>query len=128
MWLKLIVMLIFLPIIISFIILCVTKKLYNNGKIKLSLLNILGIGYNSILAFISPYLLINLLLLLGTIGNYKISFFILFLIIISIILPLNIYIIKKDKKKSIIYIIVNIVLYVMIFMYSLTLMRSNIDL
>lgn len=128
MWLKLIVMLIFLPIIISFIILCVTKKLYNNGKIKLSLLNILGIGYNSILAFISPYLLINLLLLLGTIGNYKISFFILFLIIISIILPLNIYIIKKDKKKSIIYIIVNIVLYVMIFMYPLTLMRSNIDL
>lgn len=128
MWLKLIVILIFLPIIISFIILWVTKKLYNNGKIKLSLLNILGIGYNSILAFISPYLLVNLLLLLGIIGNYKISFFILFLIIISIILPLNIYIIKKDKKKSIIYIIVNIVLYVMIFMYSLTLMRSNIDL
>ena len=128
MWLELIVILILLPIVISFFTLWVTKKLYNNGKIKLSLLNILGIVYNSILAFISPYLLVNLLLLLGTIENYKISFFILFLIIFCIIIPLNIYIIKKDKIKSVIYIIINIALFIMIFMYSLTLMRTNIDL
>lgn len=128
MWLKFIVILIFLPIITSFLIFWGTKKLYNNGKIKLSILNILGIFYNSILAFISPYLLTNLLILLGTINNYKISFFILFFIVISIILPLNIYIIKKDKIKSIIYIIVNIAFFAMIFIYSLTLMRANIDL
>ena len=128
MLLEFIVILIFLPIIVSFFVLWITRKLYNNGKIKLSILNILGIIYNSILAFISPYLLVNLLLLLGTIGNYKISFFILFLIFTSIIIPLNIYIIKKDKIKSIIYIIINIVVFAMIFMYSLTLMRANIDL
>lgn len=117
-----------LPISISFFILFVVKKLYDNGKINLSILNILGMIYNSILAFISPYLIANLLLLLSTVDNYKVSFFILFLIFTSIIIPLNIYIIKKDKIKSIIYIVINIVVFVMIFTSSLTLMRANIDL
>lgn len=117
-----------LPISISFFILFVVKKLYDNGKINLSILNIFGMIYNSILAFISPYLIANLLLLLSTVDNYKVSFFILFLIFTSIIIPLNIYIIKKDKIKSIIYIVINIVVFVMIFTSSLTLMRANIDL
>ena len=117
-----------LPIVIPIIILLIIRRLYNNKIIKNNALSILGIMYNGIVAFISPLLLLCLLFLLSYFGSSKIVFMIIAFIFAIMIVPLNIFIIKKGKMNTILYIIINVILFAVIFMFALNKMRGNIDL
>ena len=117
-----------LPIIIPIIILLIVRRLYNNKIIKNNVLSILGIIYNGIVAFISPLLLLCLLFLLSYFGSSKIIFMIIAFIFANMLIPLNIFIIKKGKMNTILYIIINVILFAVIFMFALNKMRGNIDL
>ena len=117
-----------LPIVIPIIILLILRRLYNNKIIKNNALSILGIMYNGIVAFISPLLLLCLLFLLSYFGSSKIVFMIIAFIFAIMIVPLNIFIIKKGKMNTILYIIINVILFAVIFMFALNKMRGNIDL
>lgn len=117
-----------LPIVIPIIILLIIRRLYNNKIIKNNALSILGIMYNGIVAFISPLLLLCLLFLLSYFGSSKIVFMVIAFILAIMIVPLNIFIIKKGKMNTILYIIINVILFAVIFMFALNKMRGNIDL
>ena len=117
-----------LPIVIPIIILLIIRRLYNNKIIKNNALSILGIMYNGIVAFISPLLLLCLLFLLSYFASSKIVFMVIAFIFAIMIVPLNIFIIKKGKMNNILYIIINVILFAVIFMFALNKMRGNIDL
>ena len=117
-----------IPILIpSIIILCAGKLSYNE-KIKKVVLFIFSIIYNGIVGFISSMLFVCLTFLIGDIFNMKITLIIIFFIFAIILIPVNIYIMRKEKINPIIYIALNVIIFVASFINSIIVMRGSIDL
>ena len=81
--------------------------------------------YNGIVGFISSMLFVCLTFLIGDIFNMKITLIIIFAIIL---IPVNIYIMKKGKINPIIYIALNVIIFASSFISSIIGMRDNVDL
>ena len=117
-----------IPILIPiFIILCAGKLSYNE-KIKKVVLFIFSIIYNGIVGFISSILFVCLTFLIGDIFNMKITLTIIFFIFAVILIPLNIHIMRKGKINPIIYIVLNVIIFVASFINSIIVIRGSIDL
>ena len=82
--------------------------------------------YNGIVGFISSMLFVCLTFLIGDIFNMKII--IIFFIFAIILIPVNIYIMKKGKINPIIYIALNVIIFASSFISSIIGMRDNVDL
>ena len=84
--------------------------------------------YNGIVGFISSMLFVCLTFLIGDIFNMKITLIIIFFIFAIILIPVNIYIMKKGKINPIIYIALNVIIFASSFISSIIGMRDNVDL
>lgn len=84
--------------------------------------------YNGIVSFISSMLFVCLTFLIGDIFNMKITLIIIFFIFAIILIPVNIYIMKKGKINPIIYIALNVIIFASSFISSIIGMRDNVDL
>lgn len=117
-----------IPILIPVLIILCAGKLSYNEKIKKVVLFIFSIIYNGIVGFISSMLFVCLTFLIGDIFNMKITLIIIFFIFAVILIPLNIYIMRKGKINPIIYIALNVIIFVASFINSIIVMRGSIDL
>jgi hypothetical protein len=117
-----------IPILIPILIILCAGKLSYNEKIKKVVLFIFSIIYNGIVGFISSMLFVCLTFLIGDIFNMKITLIIIFFIFAIILIPVNIYIMRKGKINPIIYIALNVIIFVASFINSIIVMRGSIDL
>ena len=117
-----------IPILIPILIILCAGKLSYNEKIKKVVLFIFSIIYNGIVGFISSMLFVCLTFLIGDIFNMKITLIIIFFIFAIILIPVNIYIMRKGKINPIIYIALNVIIFVASFINSIIVMRDNVDL
>ena len=117
-----------IPILIPIIIILCAGKLSYNEKIKKVVLFIFSIIYNGIVGFISSMLFVCLTFLIGDIFNMYITLIIIFFIFAIILIPVNIYIMRKEKINPIIYIALNVIIFVASFINSIIVMRGSIDL
>lgn len=117
-----------IPILIPILIILCAGKLSYNEKIKKVVLFIFSIIYNGIVGFISSMLFVCLTFLIGDIFNMKITLIIIFFIFAIILIPVNIYIMRKGKINPIIYIALNVIIFVASFINSIIVMRGTIDL
>lgn len=117
-----------IPILIPILIILCAGKLSYSEKIKKVVLFIFSIIYNGIVGFISSMLFVCLTFLIGDIFNMKITLIIIFFIFAVILIPLNIYIMRKGKINPIIYIILNVIIFASSFISSIIGMRGNVDL
>ncbi len=117
-----------IPILIPILIILCAGKLSYNEKIKKVVLFIFSIIYNGIVGFISSMLFVCLTFLIGDIFNMKITLIIIFFIFAIILIPVNIYIMKKGKINPIIYIALNVIIFASSFISSIIGMRDNVDL
>lgn len=114
----------FIPL---FIILCIGNFVYNK-KIKKIILFILSIIYNGIVGFIGFLLSFCLVALFTDILSAKIIYLIILVVFLLILVPINIFIIKKSELNAILYIILNIIIFVLGFSFYVILMRKIIEL
>lgn len=117
-----------IPILIPILIILCAGKLSYNEKIKKVVLFIFSIIYNGIVGFISSMLFVCLTFLIGDIFNMKITLIIIFFIFAIILIPVNIYIMRKGKINPIIYIALNVIIFVASFINSIIVMRGSIYL
>ena len=117
-----------IPILIPILIILCAGNLSYNEKIKKVVLFIFSIIYNGIVGFISSMLFVCLTFLIGDIFNMKITLIIIFFIFAIILIPVNIYIMRKGKINPIIYIALNVIIFVASFINSIIVMRGSIDL
>lgn len=117
-----------IPILIPILIILCAGKLSYNEKIKKVVLFIFSIIYNGIVGFISLMLFVCLTFLIGDIFNMKITLIIIFFIFAIILIPVNIYIMRKGKINPIIYIALNVIIFVASFINSIIVMRGSIYL
>jgi hypothetical protein len=117
-----------IPILIPILIILCAGKLSYNEKIKKVVLFIFSIIYNGIVGFISSMLFVCLTFLIGDIFNMKITLIIIFFIFAIILIPVNIYIMRKGKINPIIYIALNVIIFASSFISSIIVMRGSIDL
>lgn len=117
-----------IPILIPILIILCAGKLSYNEKIKKVVLFIFSIIYNGIVGFISSMLFVCLTFLIGDIFNMKITLIIIFFIFAIILIPINIYIMRKGKINPIIYIALNVIIFVASFINSIIVTRGSIDL
>lgn len=117
-----------IPILIPILIILCAGKLSYNEKIKKVVLFIFSIIYNGIVGFISSMLFVCLTFLIGDIFNMKITLIIIFFIFAIILIPVNIYIMRKGKINPIIYIALNVIIFASSFISSIIGMRDNGDL
>lgn len=117
-----------IPILIPILIILCAGKLSYNEKIKKVVLFIFSIIYNGIVGFISSMLFVCLTFLIGDIFNMKITLIIIFFIFAIILIPVNIYIMRKEKINPIIYIALNVIIFASSFISSIIGMRDNVDL
>ncbi len=117
-----------IPILIPILIILCAGKLSYNEKIKKVVLFIFSIIYNGIVGFISSMLFVCLTFLIGDIFNMKITLIIIFFIFAIILIPVNIYIMRKGKINPIIYIALNVIIFASSFISSIIGMRDNADL
>ena len=117
-----------IPILIPILIIFCAGKLSYNEKIKKVVLFIFSIIYNGIVGFISSMLFVCLTFLIGDIFNMKITLIIIFFIFAIILIPVNIYIMRKGKINPTIYIDLNVIIFASSFISSIIGMRDNVDL
>lgn len=117
-----------IPILIPILIILCAGKLSYNEKIKKVVLFIFSIIYNGIVGFISSMLFVCLTFLIGDIFNMKITLIIIFFIFAIILIPVNIYIMRKGKINPIIYIALNVIIFASSFISSIIGIRDNVDL
>lgn len=117
-----------IPILIPILIILCAGKLSYNEKIKKVVLFIFSIIYNGIVGFISSMLFVCLTFLIEDIFNMKITLIIIFFIFAVILIPLNVYIMRKGKINPIIYIALNVIIFASSFISSIIGMRGNVDL
>lgn len=117
-----------IPLFIPFpIILCIGNFVHNK-KIKKIILFILSIIYNGIVGFISFLLSFCLVALFTDILSTKLIYLIILVVFLLILVPINIFIIKKSELNAILYIILNIIIFVLGFSCYVILMRKIIEL
>lgn len=117
-----------IPLLIPIFIILFAGKLSHNEKIKKIILFIFSLIYNGIVGFIGFLLFFCLIFLFGDIFNMKITLVIIFFVFVIILIPANIYIMKKGKINPILYIVLNIIILVLSLISSIMSMQGSIDL
>lgn len=115
-----------LPLIIPFLLIMLAGNLKYNKKIKKSVMLILSIIYNGIIGVISPLLYICLTFF--TIANPMIWILSLIFVFAIILLPLNIFMKRKGKINIFIYIIINIIVFIIGCVSFISIMKGNLNL
>lgn len=117
-----------IPTLIPIFIILFTGNLSYNEKIKKIILFIFSLIYNGIVGFLSFLLLICLTFLVGDISNMKITFALISCVFAVILIPVNIYMMRKGKINPVLYIVSNIIIFVLNFIANVILIRGTIDL
>lgn len=117
-----------IPLLIPIFIILFAGKLSHNEKIKKIILFIFSLIYNGIVGFIGFLLFFCLIFLFGDIFNMKITLVIIFFVFVIILIPANIYIMKKGKINPILYIVLNIIILVLSLISSIMSMQGSINL
>ena len=117
-----------IPILIPLFIIIFAGKLSYNEKIKKIILFIFSLIYNGIVGFFSFLLLVCLTFLFDDISNMKITFAIILCVFAVILIPVNIYMMRKGKINPVLYIVSNIIIFVLSFIAYVILIRGTIDL
>lgn len=117
-----------IPLLILVFIVLFSGKLSHNEKFKKIMLFVFSLIYNAIVGFISFLLLVCLTFLFGSIFNMKITLAIAICVFAIILIPINIYMMRKGKINPVVYIVLNIMIFVLSLIYSITTMRGGIDL
>lgn len=117
-----------IPLLIPIFIILFAGKLSYNEKIKKIMLFIFSLIYNGIVGFIGFSLFFCLTFLFGAIFNMKITLVIIFFVFAIILIPTNIYIMRKGKINPILYIVLNIIILVLSVISSIMSMQGSIDL
>lgn len=118
-----------IPLLIPLCIFLLIEKFANNVKLRKITLFILSLIYNAIIGFISFLLFYCLIFLLsGVIFNMKIMLAIAIGVFSIILIPTNIFMMKKIKINYFLYIVLNIVIMVLSFMLFVSLFRGGVDL
>lgn len=113
-----------IPLLIPIFIILFAGKLSHNEKIKKIILFIFSLIYNGIVGFIGFLLFFCLIFLFGDIFNMKITLVIIFFVFVIILIPANIYIMKKGKINPILYIVLNIIILVLSLISSIMSMQG----
>ena len=117
-----------IPLLILTFISLFVGKLLHNEKIKKIMLFVFSLIYNAIVWFIGFLLFFCLIFLFNSIFSMKITLVIAICIFVIILIPINIYIMKKGKINPILYIALNIIIFVLSLINSITTIRGSIDL
>lgn len=117
-----------IPLLILVFIVLFSGKLSHNEKFKKIMLFVFSLIYNAIVGFISFLLLVCLTFLFGSIFNMKITLAIAICVFAIILIPINIYMMRKGKINPVVYIVLNIMIFVLSLIYSIITMRGGIDL
>ena len=117
-----------IPLLILVFIVLFSGKLLHNEKFKKIMLFVFSLIYNAIVGFIGFLLFFCLIFLFNSIFSMKITLVIAICIFVIILIPINIYIMKKGKINPILYIALNIIIFVLSLINSITTIRGSIDL
>ena len=120
-----ILLLIIVPTILPFFIIMIAGNLKYNKKIKKVIMIILSIIYNGIIGVISPLLCFGILCI--TEVNY-IWIFCSIIIFIILLVPLNIFMKRKGNINKYIYIIANVVVFLITCLGYISIMKGQFDL
>lgn len=115
-----------IPIIIPIIITFVAGQISYNYNIKNKIGLILSFICNAIIGFFSP--IIFFCVVLSGFLSKIFLYFVICLIFGIIIIPINIYIIKKFKANKMLYIILNFIVFILGCVISTITIRGSIDL
>ena len=120
-----ILLLIIVPTILPFLIIMIAGNLKYNKKIKKVIMIILSIIYNGIIGVISPLLCFGILCI--TEVNY-IWIFCSIIVFIILLVPLNIFMKRKGNINKYIYIIVNMVTFIITCLGYISITKGQFDL
>ena len=120
-----ILLLIIVPTILPFFIIMIAGNLKYNKKIKKVIMIILSIIYNGIIGVISPLLCFGILCI--TEVNY-IWIFCSIIVFIILLVPLNIFMKRKGNRNKYIYIIANVVAFLITCLGYISIMKGQFDL
>ena len=120
-----ILLLIIIPTILPFFIIMIAGNLKYNKKIKKVIMIILSIIYNGIIGVISPLLCFGILCI--TEVNY-IWIFCSIIVFIILLVPLNIFMKRKGNINKYIYIIANVVAFLITCLGYISIMKGQFDL
>ena len=120
-----ILLLIIVPTILPFFIIMIAGNLKYNKKIKKVIMIILSIIYNGIIGVISPVLCFGILCI--TEVNY-IWIFCSIIVFIILLVPLNIFMKRKGNINKYIYIIANVVAFLITCLGYISIMKGQFDL
>ncbi|GEM_PF-1686683 len=120
-----ILLLIIVPTILPFFIIMIAGNLKYNKKIKKVIMIILSIIYNGIIGVISPLLCFGILCI--TEVNY-IWIFCSIIVFIILLVPLNIFMKRKGNINKYIYIIANVVAFLITCLGYISIMKGQFDL
>lgn len=120
-----ILLLIIVPTILPFLIIMIAGNLKYNEKIKKVLMFILSIIYNGIIGVISPLLCFGILCITEVIYTWIFCDIIVFIILLA---PLNIFMKRKGNINKYIYIIVNMVTFIITCLGYISITKGQFDL
>lgn len=120
-----ILLLIIVPTILPFLIIMIAGNLKYNEKIKKVLMFILSIIYNGIIGVISPLLCFGILCITEVIYTWIFCDIIVFIILL---VPLNIFMKRKGNINKYIYIIVNMVTFIITCLGYISITKGQFDL
>ena len=120
-----ILLIIIVPTILPFFIIMIAGNLKYNKKIKKVIMIILSIIYNGIIGVISPLLCFGILCI--TEVNY-IWIFCSIIVFIILLVPLNIFMKRKGNINKYIYIIANVVAFLITCLGYISIMKGQFDL
>ena len=120
-----ILLLIIVPTILPFFIIMIAGNLKYNKKIKKVIMIILSIIYNGIIGVISQLLCFGILCI--TEVNY-IWIFCSIIVFIILLVPLNIFMKRKGNINKYIYIIANVVAFLITCLGYISIMKGQFDL
>lgn len=121
-----VLLVVIVPTIIPFLIIMIAGNLNYSEKIKKVVMIILSLIYNGIIGIISPWLYFYLLFL--TDANFMIWILCLIIFFAIILLPLNIFMKRKGKINIFIYVIFNIVIFIIGCLSCISMMKGSFDL
>ncbi len=120
-----ILLLIIVPTILPFFIIMIAGNLKYNKKIKKVIMIILSIIYNGIIGVISPLLCFGILCITEV---NSIWIFCSIIVFIILLVPLNIFMKRKGNRNKYIYIIANVVAFLITCLGYISIMKGQFDL
>lgn len=120
---------IILPFVIPIIFIILFSNINYNSRIKRILLIIFSLVYHFIFGTLMFSIKFVFLSFLGDfIKNTIVAYIMILLIYIILIVPINIFVLKKEKFNTIIYILINVVLVILGYCYFFNITKNTINL